>query len=375
MWRNNFLPYSETFIHDQLRFHERYRAVVFCRQRRNAELFPHDPIVALEEIPRGGSKLASMGYGVLGVSPRFDRELEKCGATIVHAHFGHNGAFALPFAKRHHLPLVVSLHAHDVTVLGSPERFRPAWWRYTLRLGALFGYAAAFLATSAEIKELVVAAGCPPGKVRIHHLGIDLEHFAPRSPLAGADSAPLVVMVGRFVEKKGHEYGLRAFAQARRGGLNARMVIAGDGPLRGRYERLVAELGIGGSVELPGALPHEKIRALLAAAAVVLTPSVVARTGDREGGLTFAKEASACAIPIVGTHHGGIVEIIDDGVTGYLVAERDAEALGERLCAILRDPALGNRLGAAARSKMEREYDIVKQVRDLETIYDEVIAG
>ena len=153
------------------------------------------------------------------------------------------------------------------------------------------------------------------------------------------------------------------------------MVIAGDGPLRGRYERLIAELGLGGSVELPGALPHEKIRALLAAAAVVLTPSVVARTGDREGGLTVAKEASACAIPVVGTHHGGIPEIIDDGVTGYLVAERDAEALGDRLCAILRNPALGNRLGAAARSKMEREYDIVKQVRDLEAIYDEVIAG
>ncbi len=148
-------------------------------------------------------------------------------------------------------------------------------------------------------------------------------------------------MVGRFVEKKGHEYGLRAFARARRGGLNARLVIAGDGPLRGRYERLIAELGLGGSVELPGALPHEKIGALLAAAAVVLTPSVVARTGDREGGLTFAKEASACAVPIVGTHHGGIVEIIDDGATGYLVAERDAEALGDRLCAILRDPALG----------------------------------
>lgn len=375
LWRNNFLPYSETFIHDQLRFHERYRAVVFCRRRRNAEFFPHDPTVALEGIPRGGSKLASLAYGLFGVSPRFDRELERCGAKIVHAHFGHNGAFALPFAKRHHLPLVVSLHAHDVTVLGSSERFRPAWWRYTLRLRALFDYAAAFLATSAEIRELVIAAGCPPRKVRIHHLGIDLDQFAPRTPPAASDGALLVVMVGRFVEKKGHEYGLRAFARARRRGLNARLVIAGDGPLRGSYERLIAELGLGGSVELPGALPHAKIRALLAAAAVVLTPSVVSRTGDREGGLTFAKEASACAIPVVGTQHGGILEIIDDGVTGYLVAERDAEALGERLCAILQDPALGIRLGDAARSKMEREYDVAKQVRELETIYDEVIAG
>ncbi len=375
LWRNNFLPYSETFIHDQLRFHERYRAVVFCRLRLNAELFPHEPTVALEEIPRGGSKLAALGYGLFGVSPRFDRELERYRVKICHAHFGHNGAFALPFAKRHRLPLVVSLHAHDVTVLGSTERFRPAWWRYTLRLKALFDYTAAFLATSAEIRELIVAAGCPPAKVRVHHLGIDLDQFAPRTRRTEGDSAPLVVMVGRFVEKKGHEYGLRAFAAARRRGLNPRLVIAGDGPLRDRYERLIAELGLGGSVELPGALRHEQIRALLAAAAVVLTPSVVARTGDREGGLTFAKEASACAVPVVGTHHGGIREIIDDGVTGYLVAERDAEALGERLCAILQNPTLGNRLGAAARAKMEREYDIVKQMRELEAIYDEVIAA
>jgi len=152
-------------------------------------------------------------------------------------------------------------------------------------------------------------------------------------------------------------------------------VIAGDGPLRGRYDRLIAALALGGSVELPGALPHENIRALLAAAAVVLAPSVVARTGDRESGLMVAKEASACAKPVIGTRHGGIPEIIDDGVTGYLVAERDAEALGERLRAILQNPALGRRLGAAARSKMEREYDIARQVRDLEAIYDDVIAA
>jgi len=60
LWRNNFLPYSETFIHDQLRFHERYRAVVFCRQRRNAGLFPHEPTVALEEIPQALLRLVAV---------------------------------------------------------------------------------------------------------------------------------------------------------------------------------------------------------------------------------------------------------------------------------------------------------------------------
>jgi len=375
LWRNNFLPYSETFVYDQLRFHERYEAVVFCRQRRNAAQFPYEAVVALEEIPRGGSKLESLWYGAFGRSRRFDRELGASDARLVHAHFGHNGSFALPFARKRGLPLVVSLHGHDVTVLGDAERFEPTWWQYALRHRALFDYASLFLAASKELEEMIVARGCPKEKVVVHRLGIDLEKFSPRVRAEGAAEKPLVVMVGRFVEKKGHEYGLRAFAEARRRGLAARLVIAGEGPLRAQYERLIEELGLGDTVELPGALPHKGIMELLSSAAVLLAPSVVAKTGDRESGLIVAKEASACAVPVIGTYHGGIPDIIDDERTGYLVPERDAEALGARLCAVLEDPELGRRLGRAAREKMEREYDIAKQVRDLESIYDEVVAG
>ena len=374
LWRNNFLPYSETFIHDQIRTHERYRVVVFCRQRRNAALFPHAAMVALQELPHGGSRLASIWYGAIGSSPLFDRELSRRGVRLVHAHFGHNGAFALPFARRHGLPLVVSLHGRDVTALGSYERLLPGLWRYALQHRALFAYADAFLAASVELKELIVAAGCPADKVFIHRLGVDLERFAPAAQSEDPAKLPLVVMVGRFVEKKGHEYGFRAFASTLDGGIQARMIVVGDGPLRGRYERLVGELGIGAAVELPGALPHAQVRGLLRRAAVLLAPSVVARGGDRESGLMVAKEAAACAVPVIGTRHGGIPEIVEDGGTGFLVPERDAAALGRWLRTLLRCPELRRRLGAAARAKMEREYDIRAQVHRLEEIYDTAIA-
>lgn len=375
LWRNNFLPYSETFVYDQLRHHCRYRAVVFCRQRRNARMFPFEPTVALEELPRGGSKAASIWYGAVGRSGRFDRALESSKATIVHAHFGHNGTFALPFAKRHGLPLVVSLHGHDVTMLSSSDRFHPTWWQYALRKRALFDEASLFLAASSELKELIVAAGCSERKVVVHRLGIDLARFSQRRFDDRRDEVPLVLMVGRFVEKKGHEYGLRALAAAKREGLAAKMVIAGEGPLRRRYEQLMTELDLGGDVEFPGPLPHAEIQALLSRAAVLLAPSVVARSGDRESGLIVAKEASATGVPVIGTFHGGIPDIVDDEKTGFLVPERDAGALGARLCELLREPALGVRLGEAARRKMEREYDIVHQIRDLETLYDHVVAN
>jgi colanic acid/amylovoran biosynthesis glycosyltransferase len=82
------------------------------------------------------------------------------------------------------------------------------------------------------------------------------------------------------------------------------------------------------------------------------------------------KEASASHVVPIGTRHGGIPEIIDDGETGYLVPERDIEAMAARLVTVANDAGLRARLGMAARHKMERQYDIAAQVRLLEQHYD-----
>jgi colanic acid/amylovoran biosynthesis glycosyltransferase len=113
---------------------------------------------------------------------------------------------------------------------------------------------------------------------------------------------------------------------------------------------------------------------LLATSHVLLAPSVVERSGNRESGLMVVKEASAAGAVPVGTRHGGIPEIIDDGGTGFLVPERDAESLADRLLRLVRDPALLERLSRAAREKMLREYDNRVRVRALEELYDEARA-
>ena len=100
---------------------------------------------------------------------------------------------------------------------------------------------------------------------------------------------------------------------------------------------------------------------------------MVTRIGERESGLIVVKEAAASGVPAVGSVHGGIPEIIDEGVTGFLVQERDVDALSERLGELLADEALRERMGVAARAKMEREYDVRKQVAELESFYDEAI--
>jgi glycosyltransferase involved in cell wall biosynthesis len=368
--RNQFLPYSETFIHDELRFHERYRATVLARREIDPERFPGHDVVAIES----GSKrrpLASLWYGLSGRAAVFDAALARGDFALIHAHFGHNGAYALDFARRHHLPLVVTVHGHDVTVLLGREKYEPQWWFYLARYRRLFREAALILTASRELRDLLVTAGCPASKLSVHRLGVDIQSLERHR--GGVLEPRRVTMVGRFVEKKGHEYGIRAIAELERAGLEIELVIIGDGPLRARYEQLVRELGLA-RVRFTGSLDHARTLSEIARSAALLAPSVVARNLDRESGMIVAKEASALGVPVIGTLHGGLPEIVVDGETGFLVEERDPRALAHRLSAVLCDPELRTRLGRAARAKMQVEYDLRSRVRALESHYDAVLA-
>ncbi len=357
LWRNVFLPHSETFVHDELRAHERWRGTVLCLGRPAVGAFPWPDVVRVAPV-----------RALPGRARAIDRALAGC--ELLHAHFAHNAAWALPFARRHRLPLVVSLHGRDVAAPGGLTE--PAWWPWGWRRRAVWQETALFLAAGADLAREAVRRGFPRDRVVVHRLGVDLERFRP--PPAPASGPPRVLMVGRFVPKKGHEDGLRAFARARAAGLDARLTLIGAGPLLGAYRRRIAELGLADRVELPGPLSHDAVAERLRSAVVLLAPSVVARDGDRDSGLIVAKEAAACGVPVLATRHGGLPEIVDDGATGVLVAEGDWRALGDALAALLRDPARRAAWGAAGRLKMEREYDLRERVRALERIYDGIAA-
>jgi glycosyltransferase involved in cell wall biosynthesis len=206
--------------------------------------------------------------------------------------------------------------------------------------------------------------------VHVWRLGVEIPpRVVPRTP----DGTVRMVMVGRFVEKKGFAYGLQAFARVAGRHAHARMILVGDGERRAELEAIVREAGLGARVQLTGVLPHAEVFEQIENADVLVAPSVVGRAGNRESGLLVVKEANARGLPAIGTRHGGIPEIIDDERTGFLVPERDVDALADRIDRLLSDPGLRTRMGAAAREKMEREYDIVQRVDALEDHYDAVL--
>ena len=360
VFNTQFLPYSQTFVYEELRQHQRYQADVFARHRRLSQRFPY------ESVHVGGPL-----YGYTRTSSNFDRIFEEKRFDLIHAHFGTGAVYAMRWAERFRLPLVVSFHGHDVTRLLSHERFHPKNWRYSLSHRKLFRQLTLALCASEELGELLQQIGLSTSKIRIHRLGVDLSMYerGPRS-----SNHLDVVMVGRFVEKKGFEYGLRAFAEASRNRSQLRLTVVGDGALGESLRGLAVELGVQGRVRFSGVLSPAEVAATLSQSHVLLAPSVVDRRGDRDSGLMVVKEASASHVVPIGSVHGGIPDIIDDEETGFLVRERDVAALSDRLGRLADDADKRERMASAARRKMEREYDNRGCVQRLEDYYDEAIA-
>jgi glycosyltransferase involved in cell wall biosynthesis len=369
VWRDSFAPYSETFIYDELRHHVRWDATVFAAERLNADRFPWPDVVTLQS--EGLGRIEQLGYRATGLSPTMMWHARRGRFDLIHAHFGTAGVRALPYAVALGLPLITMFHGGDLSRLFGEASRQPRNWPMRAAGPLLLRRSAVVLAASTDLFDNLVEVGCPRDKLRIFRLGIDLTQFRRER---GAEASKHIVMVGRLVEKKGFEYALQAIAGQPEGGPPLRVSIAGDGPLRDRLATVAQDLGLQDRVTFLGALPHAEIKHLMSTADVVLAPSVVTPSGDRDSGIIVVKEAAASRVPSIGTYHGGIPEIIDDGTTGFLVAEHDVTALADRLRRILGDEVLRQRLGDAARAKMEREYDIVQRVAALEDIYDEVVA-
>jgi glycosyltransferase involved in cell wall biosynthesis len=358
VFNTNFLPYSQTFVYEQLVNHIRYEAEVFCWRTENLDWFPFPNV-----------HRANLAYGATRISPSFFKRFREKQFDLVHAHFATGAVYAVPYAERAKLPLVVTFHGYDVPLLWNTRRFHPHFWPFLLNSKEVLERMTLGLCASNDLKELLLSYGVPEEKLRIHRLGIDLSRFQMKPPRT---EGPLrVCVIGRFCEQKGIEYAIRGFAP--HASEDVRLDIIGDGELDAELQALVDRLGIRPFVTFLGVLQPDQVAAHLRNCDVLLAPSVVTRIGERESGLIVVKEAAASGVPAVGSVHGGIPEIIDEGVTGFLVQERDVDALSERLGELLADEALRERMGVAARAKMEREYDVRKQVAELESFYDEAI--
>jgi colanic acid/amylovoran biosynthesis glycosyltransferase len=203
--------------------------------------------------------------------------------------------------------------------------------------------------------------------VRIYN-GLDLRRF--QSNGAASDEPPLVLAVGRLIEKKGFDVLIRACALLRADGVGFHCVIVGKGELADDLQRLVSAFDLDQHVELAGPLPREKLLELFPRASVVAAPCVVGSDGNREGLPTVLTEAMALKVPVVATPVTGIPELVEDERTGLLVPERDPPALAGAIRRLIEEPETARRLAAAGRARVERDFDLQANVRELRTLFE-----
>ncbi len=364
---NQLLGNSQTFIKSHVDNLVRYQGYYVAGRRVNGLAIDERRVFAVNQ---GGiyGRFAEALFRTLGVCPRMYRLARRLAPALIHAHHGTSGPPALAVARRLNIPLVVTFHGKDATMSDQEAMSSHQGRALVNKKLALIDGTTVFIAVSEFIRRSLVERGYPADKIVVHHNGIDTDYFRPDPAVARED---VVLFVGRFAEKKGCEYLIRAMSKVQATLPHAELVLIGDGPLRAMLERQATQELC--RFQFLGFQPPNVVREWLNRAAVFAAPSVTASNGDSEGLPTVLLEAQAMELPVVATYHSGIPEGVQDGVTALLSQERDWETLSEQLTLLLRDQEVAKKFGAAAREYICSEFELGRQIEGLEQIYSDAI--
>ena len=362
-------------IYRQITALERVRPIVIAQKREEAERFPFD---ALSVIPKPPTHfLRRIWHRQLRDAPwqisrgevaALKRVLDRTGARLLHIYFGHIAVHLQPLIRDWNNPSVVSFHGADVLV----DLEKPA---YRAATKEMLDAVRLVLVRSESLAKALTALGCAKEKIRVQRTGIPLHEISFRPRDWPADGRWRWLQAGRLIEKKGIATTLRAFAQFTTRYPEATLTIAGEGPMRAPLGQLASDLQIASRVIFTGFISQSQLRELIYQSHIFLHPSETGPDGNQEGVPNSMLEAMASGLPVFATTHGGIPEAIENGSSGILVPERDANALAlALLLAADKSEELSAMAQRGAQSVAEK-FEQRAQVRKLEEIYFEAMTA
>ena len=270
---------------------------------------------------------------------------------IIHCQFGVYGLQGMMLRQIKALTgqLVCSFRGFDVSEY--PRRCGQQVYQ------SLFATDVFALANCDFFRRRVIELGCHEERIVVHGSGIDCQKFALTPRQFPADGIIRIVTIGRLVEKKGIAYGIRAVAQLVKTHPNLEYLIIGEGGLRPQLQQLIIDLKMDDRVQLLGSRQQAEIIDILNRSHLFMAPCVTSQVGDQDAPVNTLKEAMAMGLPVVSTWHGGIPELIEDGVSGFLVPERDVDAIATKLSDLIEHPEQWPAMGKAGRACVEAQYD------------------
>jgi len=286
----------------------------------------------------------------------------------LHAHFCHGSTTIAMFVSQlAGIPFSFTAHAKDIYL----QKLNP---------GDLLKKKiekADFAVTCTEANRIYLKSLCPKVKsiYAVYH-GLDTSFFMPDEDKTPSETIPLILSVGRFVEKKGFVHLVKACAILKEWGHTFRCRIIGEAdeqtPL---IKQLIAELELEKIVSLEDAVTHEALKRIYGECAVFVLPCQIVESGDRDGIPNVLVEAMSMRRPVVSTMISGIPELIEHRRSGLLVPQKDPTELALALETLLKDPCLRTFLGNAARRRVCTHFDSTKTTQTLRALFVSSIRG
>jgi colanic acid/amylovoran biosynthesis glycosyltransferase len=270
---------------------------------------------------------------------------------IIHCHFGQRGNDGLIFMELEAIKgkLIVSFHGMDANV-GSLEERKQLYRK-------LFVSDACFTANTLYTKGKLIELGCKAEKIFQLYSSLWVDNFPFHIRIPKQDGRFNLLSIARLTEKKGLYYSIQAFKKMVDAGFNTSYHIVGDGPLKEELMSLSSNLGLGQMVKFHGALTQEAIREVAEQCHIFVLASIQANNGDSEGQGLVLQEAQAMGMPVISTRHNGIPEGVLEGKSAFLVAEKDVDALAERMIFLATNPQCWLDMGHAGRKFVEENFD------------------
>ncbi len=283
---------------------------------------------------------------------------------LIHCHFG-NIAMKFAFLKDIlNIKMIVSFHGYDISsqVVSNGNGLYQSLFKKSDLLCPVSDY----------FGNRLRGLGAQTDKIRVHYCGIRFKDFeyVPRS--FNFNKQIRLISVGRLTPKKGFAYSIEAIAKLVPKHSNICYTIIGEGELRSELQDLSNKLGIGHIVEFAGGLTHDEVKNYLCKADIFVLPSVTALNGDQEGIPNVIKEAMATGMPVVCTNHAGIPELVENGENGFLVPEKNALALAEKIEYFITHPEECRAMGKKGRGIVKKRFDMLDLCRQLEKISREI---
>ncbi len=186
-------------------------------------------------------------------------------------------------------------------------------------------------------------------------------------------SGRLVFSLGRMIERKGFKYLVDAMSIVVRDFPDAKLTIAGGGPMRDQLIEQVKTLGLKNNVFLPGKVSSEALNELFATADMFVLPAIVDKNGDTEGLGVVLVEAMTYKLPVIASNVGGIPDVIIPNVSGVLVEEKNAQSLADAIIDFMRNPDKIKKVGEMGFSFISKEFTWDKVIGDMDRLYRKVV--